>query len=296
VQVFLDAEGNEDGTFAYLLGLIIAEGDSLKMHALWADSPAQEGRAFDAFLDLLEGREAFALFHYRSYERKLLKRMRKGVKRKELVDRALTNAVNVLSAIHAGVYFPTFSNGLKEVGRYLGCTWTEEDASGLQSLAWRARWEQDREPVWKDKLLTYNAEDCAALRRVVEFVQAIGVAARSRGVRAETALPDTAVAWADEVAPASGRLWCRPKFALQDFDRVNSCSYFDYQRDKVFVRTSKAVRLASQSQRKREKRANLPVSRVVEITSDSCPFCKGNRIIRVGKMKRGQLAYDLKFS
>ena len=62
--------------------------------------------------------------------RKLLQRMRKVVKRKKLVDRLLANAVNVLSAIHASVYFPTFSNGLKDVGRYLGCTWTDENASG----------------------------------------------------------------------------------------------------------------------------------------------------------------------
>ena len=169
------------------------------MHSFWADAPDQEVQAFDAFLDLLDGREDFALFHYGSYEKKLLRRMRKVVKRKELVDRALDKAVNVLSAIHASVYFPTFSNGLKDVGRYLGCTWTDEDASGLQSLVWRARWEQAREPVWKDKLLTYNAEDCAALRKVTEFVQAVGEAARSRGEEATSAPPGPAVAWADEV-------------------------------------------------------------------------------------------------
>src|SRR3954469_3228614 len=101
VQVFLDAEGNEDGCFVYLLGVLIAEGDSVTMHSFWADDQDQEVQAFDAFLDLLEGYEDFALFHYGSYERKLLKRMRKVVKRKRAVDRALGNAVNVLSAIHA---------------------------------------------------------------------------------------------------------------------------------------------------------------------------------------------------
>ena len=142
-------------------------------------------QAFDAFLDLLEGHEDFCLFHYGSYERKLLKRMRKVVKRKKFVDRLLANAVNVLSAIHASVYFPTFSNGLKDVGRYLGCTWTDENASGLQSLVWRARWEESRDAVWKDKLLTYNAEDCAALRKVTEFVQAVGEAATKPGCRGD---------------------------------------------------------------------------------------------------------------
>ena len=37
VQVFLDAEGNEDGSFVYLLGVLVVEGDSQKMHSFWAD-------------------------------------------------------------------------------------------------------------------------------------------------------------------------------------------------------------------------------------------------------------------
>jgi predicted RecB family nuclease len=298
IQVFLDVEGSEDGGFAYLLGVLLVEGDNQKTHVFWADSPADEVHAFDAFLDILDSREDFALFHYGSYDKKLLQRMRKVVERTDLVDRVLANAVNVLSAIRASVYFPTFSNGLKDVGRYLGCAWTEENASGLQSLVWRARWEEGRDPIWKGKLLTYNAEDCAALRKVVEFVQAIGVAARSRGDATEGSLAGPAVAWADEVAPSSDQRWCRPKFALQDFDHVNRCSYFDYQRDKVFVRTSKAVRRACLSQRKRKKKATQKgrVNREVVITSDSCPFCKSNRIIQVGKQKRVKLAYDLKFT
>jgi hypothetical protein len=46
--------------------------------------------------------------------------------------------------------------------------WTEPDASGLQSLVWRAAWEQAGEEVLKQKLLQYNLEDCSALRRVTE--------------------------------------------------------------------------------------------------------------------------------
>src|SRR5262249_62187377 len=57
VQVFLDAEGSEDGGFAYLLGVLVAEGDSQKMHSFWADSPDQEVQVFESLLDLLDGRE-----------------------------------------------------------------------------------------------------------------------------------------------------------------------------------------------------------------------------------------------
>ena len=55
----------------------------------------------------------------------------------------------------------------------LGVTWSEPDASGLQSLVWRARWEQTNAEVWKEKLLTYNQEDCTALMKVVEFARGV---------------------------------------------------------------------------------------------------------------------------
>ena len=297
VQVFLDAEGSEDGGFAYLLGVLVVEDDGQTMHSFWADSPAEEVRAFDAFLDLLDGRENFALFHYGSYERRLLKRMQKVVRRKKLVARILANAVNVLSVIHAGVYFPAFSNGLKEVGRYLGCTWTEEDASGLQSLVWRAHWEQTRGVAWKEKLIIYNAEDCAALRKVTAFVQAVGEVAQGRSEGGGTAQGGPDVAWADEVtASSSRREWGRATFALEDFDHVNRCAWFDYQREKVYLRTSKAIRRACRCRRKRRKRAKLPVNRQIEIKSDTCPRCKGKRIIRLPKEIHSKLAYDLKFT
>jgi predicted RecB family nuclease len=293
LEIFLDAEGNEDGSFAYLLGVLLVKGDSQKTHSFWADSCAEEVQVFDTFLDLLEGHDDFALFHYGTYEKALLQRMRKVVARKDLVDRALGNAVNVLSIIHAGVYFPTFSNGLKEVAGYLGCTWTDNNASGLQSLVWRSRWEQAREPAWKDKLVAYNAEDCAALRKVTAFVQAIGEAARRRG-EAEASSAGPQVAWADDIVRSSHqREFCQAKFVLQDFDHVNECAYFDYQREKVFLRTSKAVRQACVQHRK--KWTGLRATREVESCANACPNCGGVRLTRLPQRTRAKVAYDLEF-
>jgi hypothetical protein len=221
--------------------------------------------------------------------------MRKVVTRKGLIDRALDKAVNVLSFLHASVYFPTFSNGLKDVGRCLGCTWTDENSSGLQSLVWRARWEENRDAVWKEKLLTYNAEDCAALKKVTEFVQAVSEAARSRGAGVTSASSSPAVAWADEVGRSSSRReFCAAKFTLQDFDHANSCAYFDYQREKVFLRTSKAVRRACLNQRRRLPRPKA--TRVVEIKDDTCPKCGGKRITQLREKPHSKLAYDLKLA
>ena len=42
----------------------------------------------------------------------------------------------------------------------------------------------------------------------------------------------------------------QPGFAIQDLDHVNRCAYFDYQREKVYLRTSKAVKRACLRHRK----------------------------------------------
>ena len=81
------------------------------------------------------------VFCYGSYERAFLKRMRKAAARKEPVDRVLAALVNVLSVVYAHVYFPCHSNGLKDVAGCLGFSWTDPEASGLQSIVWRKRWE-----------------------------------------------------------------------------------------------------------------------------------------------------------
>src|SRR5260370_38605889 len=102
--------------------------------------------------------------------------MRKQAKKQGPVDRVLESLVNVLSLIYAHVYFPAYSNGLKEVGACLGCSWGDPDASGTQSIVWRVRWEATRDEQWKRKLMTYNLEDCADLKRVTEFVYAASAA------------------------------------------------------------------------------------------------------------------------
>jgi predicted RecB family nuclease len=98
--------------------------------------------------------------------------MRKTTQRKGEVDRVLGALVNVLSLVYAHFYFPTHSNGLKDVPGCLGWRWTEPEAAGVQSIVWRRRWEAIRAEGWKTKLLVYNREDCAALKLVTELVYA----------------------------------------------------------------------------------------------------------------------------
>ena len=87
----------------------------------------------------------FLVFCYGGYERHFLTRMRKLTKKKKEVDRVLKSLVNTLSLVYTHFYFPTYSNGLKDVGECLGCSWTDPGASGVQSIAWRMRWQATHE-------------------------------------------------------------------------------------------------------------------------------------------------------
>src|SRR3982751_441032 len=98
--------------------------------------------------------------------------MRKKNERPGPVDKMLNPLGNTLPIVYSHLYFPCYSNSLKDIGRCLGFSWSDEQASGIQSIAWTMKWEITHDEEWKQKLTTYNLEDCLALRRITEFVQA----------------------------------------------------------------------------------------------------------------------------
>ena len=87
------------------------------------------------------------LIHYGTYETTSLKRMCDRHGRPPAgsqVATAVDHATNFLSFIYAQIYFPTYSNGLKEITRYLGFRWSGSLTSGLGTIVWRHRWEASR--------------------------------------------------------------------------------------------------------------------------------------------------------
>jgi predicted RecB family nuclease len=296
VRIYLDVEGDPDRNFVYLIGLVIDEGGAERRHSFWADDEAGEERIFREFLDVVGSYEDFSLFFYGRYETDYLNRMRGRSGSKRLINRLLDGSVNVLRAMYGKVYFPTYSNGLKDVAPALGFSWTEKDASGVQSLVWRHRWERGGGEDFKGKLLAYNIEDCLALKRVTEVLYGIAAAydepdggqpgiGEGGGVpwvKATDALPDY-------------RKWSRVRFACPDFDFINKCSYFDYQRQRVHIRTSRAVRQAEKRRRKGKAKKGLRVSQRVVLRARKCPVC-GGPAHQKGRRSFCKLVYDLKIT
>ena len=288
--VYLDVEGLPDRDFYYLIGLRIGNGDSAVQHSLWADTVEDEGKIWREFLAILETVEKPVLIHYGSYETTFLKRMcEQHGKTPEgsPAAEALLSGVNVLSHIFAQIYFSGLSNGLKDTAHTLGFKWAEAGSSGLNAIALRCEWERSREAVLKDRLTTYNLQDCEALSLVTDTVHQLGVRVEN-GNGAET--PSVVRADADPFAKRSK--WRTFASPVAGFEHVNATAHWDYHRHRVYARAGMPPRKVERPRHetRRQKRAQLVIAWPV---SRRCPKC--TRMVRLKGPQRSITVHDILF-
>ena len=169
-RIYIDLEGDPDRAFVYLLGIMIDDEGTERRYNFWANNESEEKLIFQQFMHLIAPYHQFIVFYYGSYEAAFLRRMRKRSTHKRLVDKVISNSFNILSVLYSHIYFPTYTNGLKDIGTYLGCTWSGQDVNGIKSIVWRRRWELNCDDALKRKLVTYNSEDVNALKRITQCI------------------------------------------------------------------------------------------------------------------------------
>ncbi|MBA4149202.1 MAG: IS66 family transposase [Verrucomicrobia bacterium] len=288
--VYLDVEGLPDRDFYYLIGLRIGHGESAVQHSLWADTVADEGKIWREFLAVLETVEKPTLIHYGSYETIFLNEMkdRHGSPPGDSVAaKAIGSSLNFVTAIFSRIYFPTYSNSLKEIACHLlNFEWTEAGASGTGSIAWRQDWEKSHADVLMQKLVTYNTEDCLALSQLKGRLCDVLV----KGGKA-SGLAD--VVHADSLPCNSTYTFKANQFQFTEFEQINRAAYWDYQREKVLVRSSarlkRIARKTSKSKRARSRSnatLNCPHPTV-------CPNCGGLTVYKHQTAKK--MVADLRF-
>ena len=279
--IFFDVEGLPDRDFYYLIGVRLEGRNGIEKYSLWADSVPDEERIWKDFLNILSGAGHPTLMHYGSYETTFLRRMcdRYGEPPKDsIVGKAIASSVNLLSVIYARVYFPTYSNGLKEIARFLGFDWCNPLASGLQSIVWRSRWESSQDISLRADLIAYNLDDCEALSLVAHTLWrllAIDIAAdNNSGAHPE-------IVHAEALGKNLSSKWKVFKSPLADMERINEAAYWSYQRDRVYVRSG--VVKQNKKRTKRERRPVLKAEITVVVKALSCPIC-GKRWRRKGRL------------
>ena len=253
-QVYVDMEGSSSGNFVYLIGLVIVENNITTYQSLWAENADDEARIIDLFFYCLSNLNGPHIFFYGTYEARIFRRIIGRCRNLGTNESILRNATNVLSLIYANVYFPTYSNELKEIGRYLGHEWTSPDATGHQTILWRAKWEISHDPNMKDCLITYNREDCLALRKITEFLLALPHDSNARDANGGE-IRFTEEIRTDDDLPSFGR----KQFAIEEFSPITERSYFDYQRDKIYIRSNPAFQNIRRRQRKNKKHRRIRI-------------------------------------
>jgi predicted RecB family nuclease len=275
--VYFDVESVPDRELYYLVGARVEDVRVTARHSFWADNSADEERVWFSFLDMLHDIERPVLIHYGSFETTFLKRMCDrygGPPKNAEVAKAIATAVNVLSLIFAQVYFPTYSNGLKEIARCLGYEWADPLFSGLQSIVWRHNWELSGDPRVRERLTAYNMEDCDALCLVARALAHISQPKTdiSGDITAE---PE--VVRLESVGRSLTSNWRPFKSSLVDLQIVNSAARWNYQRDRVFVRSGVAKRKTTK-RTPVHRHAKKAECQVVFKAPISCPNCgKGGR-------------------
>jgi hypothetical protein len=207
------------------------------------------------------------------------------------IDEAIKRSINVLSVISPYIYFPTYSNSLKDLGRFLGYQWSDPFSSGVQSLIWRAQWLESHSMHLKTKLIQYNYEDCIALKGVVEFVETALREGAGAPLRVNN---DAPIVYTDTLMTAGKDEWHLfgpTHYALEDFRVINPFSYFDYQRDKVFARNKNTS--ISRKVGRKHREPHKP-NKIVEIRAGKCPSCHNSKIRPLSQCAHEVI--DLRFS
>ena len=193
----------------------------------------------------------------------------------------------MLGAIRTNVYFPVYSNGLKDIASFLGVTWTGKVTSGIDCIAARMRWEESKESAIKEEIVDYNRQDCLALQRVANFLVSLGSSE-------STANP--LVQQASEIQVESHGRFGKIDFAIPEMNFINKCARFNYQRDKVLVRTDPAVRESirrTQSEARPIRRANVEIQCG---PPPHCLFCGHTELTLQSNQSISKQVLDLKIS
>lgn len=229
--VFFDVEGIPDLDFYYLIGVRVENSDSVKSCSFWANSNVDERGIWCDFCETLSTIDSPTLIHYGSYETTFISRMNQRYadvfEKYPKLENVFKNSVNLLSFIYGRIYFPTYSNGLKEIAKFVGFSWSDSELNGPISIVRRRNWESSKSEGIQSTLVTYNSEDCAALSFIAGYLHHLLLQPKSL----------SGLVQAEDIKNFRG-IFGKNTFAITDMEEINKAAYWDYQRERILVKSN----------------------------------------------------------
>jgi predicted RecB family nuclease len=282
IELFLDIEGIPDEQYEYLIGLMVCdETNSCKHYSFWADVREDEAKIWQQFMEMLDRYTDVPIYHYGDYEVRAISKLTKRYESEIDLDAIKKRLVNINTYIYGRVYFPVYSNGLKAIGKFIGATWTSSEASGLQSIVWRYKWENMQDTKYKDLLVVYNREDCQALKLLTDKLAEIK---DSADILSDVDFTHQPKQLATEIGSE-----------LHDkFDTILKIAHADYDKNKISLRQDKTgsdevkAKRGSRKRNLRHTKLHPKANQVVCVpTRMECPEHKGEILTESKRIAEG---------
>lgn len=222
VELFIDFEGITDESYYYLFGVLVSTGGTAQYCSFWADSKADEKFMWEKFLKLLSFYSQAYIYHYGNYELKAIQTLSKRYNSE--IAELKAKFINVNKFIYGKIYFPVYSNSLKDIAKHLGFQWSAPKASGLLSTVWRYRWQIAKDELLKNSIVIYNREDCEALKLLKDKLVQIN----------KLANVSSDIEFANSPKDCSSEV---NKEIQLEFDMVLKLSYYHYDTSKISFAT-----------------------------------------------------------
>ncbi|MDJ0898568.1 MAG: IS66 family transposase [Xenococcus sp. MO_188.B8] len=276
-ELFLDIEGIPDQGFNYLIGLLVCEEGNTVYYSFWANTINDEEEIWLQVVNKVNEYPEAPIYHYGSYESKALNQVSKKYQINcELFQKRL---ININTFIYGKIYFPTVSNRLKDIGKFLGASWDNDISSGIQSLVFRYYWEESQDLKYQESLVAYNEEDCRALKLLTDKISEI----------IKTADDNADIDFANSPKQVSTELGTK---IHNQFDTILKFAHTDYNRKKISLNQNN-LEQQEQSTKKLNKRGGhlghsrkVPKARkIVDVPIKlKCPRCVNEPLQESAKM------------
>jgi predicted RecB family nuclease len=288
VEIYLDIEGLPDENFCYLIGLVI-QNENEKRLSFWADSKEDEKKIFMQLLETVSKFDDFIIYHYGNYEIHFLNKINKKLDNAydDEIRLIMEKSINILSLFTTAIYPPTYTNELKEIAPFLGFKWSNKNASGIQSIIWRKKWELYDNPEYRSDLVQYNIEDCLALKLIKEWIVAIIKNSNQQDKKEDFVN-------VEDMKIQGVFRFGNKNYQTPDFELITKCAYFDYQREKIYLKTNKTIKRALKRREKRKKQIDK-INKIIETSPKRCPNCRFNQFNEIKRSKRSKIEVNLKF-
>jgi uncharacterized protein len=177
-EIFLDLEGTGEQqteqelvAIDYLIGVIVRIDGKTEYKSFHAKDLLSEKEMFLEFIGWLKTQKDYIIYHWYHYEKTHLKKMSQRHEVDDDLDELLFNKlVDVYKIANDCFAFPTYGAGLKEVAKYVGFEWRDEDISAMTSAVLYFQYAQTGNDEELGRVIGYNKDDCIATMIIKDWI------------------------------------------------------------------------------------------------------------------------------